>query len=122
MRGSTLNAVSPADSSHIRFEIRDGIRRISCTVSNEALEAAAGLTVPSTEMLRRRSFDRFRTLINMAAEMKLRTLPLGSIGPLDLSSDDLRRVPTETEAPRFGRAARGPGRSASIVRGVPVPA
>jgi hypothetical protein len=122
MMGSIPNAVSPVDKSLIRFEIRDGIRRISCTVSNEALEAAAGLTAPSTEMLRRRSFDRFRTLINTAAEMKLRTLALGSIGPLDLSSEDLRCVPTETDAPQFGGSARGPGRTASIVGRVPAAA
>ena len=122
MMSSTPNTVSPLDSSLICFEIRDGIRRIICTVSNEALEAVAGLTVPSTEMLRRRSFDRFRTLINTAAEMKLRTLPLGSIGPINLSSEDLRCVPTETDAPRFGGSVRGRGRTASTVGGVPVPA
>ena len=51
----------------IRFEIRDGMRRVSCVVLNEALEAAAGLPQLSAPMLRRRSFDRFRTLIHAAA-------------------------------------------------------
>ena len=76
----TSNAGTPFDGNFIRFEIRDGIRRISCAVSDEALEAVSGLPVPSTVVLRRRSFDRFRTLINVAAKLKLSTLPSRSIG------------------------------------------
>ena len=117
----TSNAVSPLDGNFIRFEIRDGIRRISCAVSDEALEAVSGLTAPSTVMLRRRSFDRFRTLINVAAKLKLRTLPSGSIGLIVLTGEDLRRVPPETGVPSFGSSARGPTRTAaSLVGGAPV--
>jgi len=119
---STSNTVSPLDGSLISFEIRDGSRRISCAVSNEALETASGLTAPSTDTLRRRSFDRFRTLINVAAELKLRTLPSGSIGTITLTSADLRCVPTETETPPFGSAARGLPRAAATVARVPVSA
>jgi len=87
----------------MRFEIRDGIRRISCAVSNEALEAVSGLPAPSTAMLRRRSFDRFRTLINVAAKLKLSTLPSGAIGLIVLTDEDLRRVPPETGVPAYCR-------------------
>jgi len=106
MRNS--NAVSTLDPNVIRFEVRDGIRRISCTVLDDALEVVSGLTAPSTAMLRRRSFDRFRTLINAAAKLKLGTLPAGSIGPLILNREDLRHVPPETGMPSFGSSARGP--------------
>jgi hypothetical protein len=34
--------------SLIRFEIREGMRRISCVVSNEALDPASGLTDAGT--------------------------------------------------------------------------
>lgn len=102
----TSNSASPLDGDFIRFEIRDGIRRISCAVSDEALEAASGLTVPSTVMLRRRSFDRFRTLINAAAKLKLRTRPPGSIDPIVLTSEDLRCMPPETGMPSFGSFAK----------------
>ncbi len=98
MMSSTSNKVSPLDGGLIRFEIRDGIRRVSCAVANEALETVSGLTVPSTEMLRRRAFDRFRPLINTAAEMKLRTLPLGSIGPINLSSEIAMRANRDRRA------------------------
>ena len=117
---STSDAVYPLDGEFIQFEIRDGIHRISCAVSSEALEAVSGLTVPSTVTLRRRSFDRFRTLINAAAKLKLRALPSGSIGPIVLTSEDLRSVPPDAGVPSFGRSARGPIRSASLVGGVPV--
>jgi hypothetical protein len=117
---SASNAFSPVVEEPIPFEIRDGIHRIKCTVSSEALEAVSGLTVPSTVVLRRRSFDRFRTLINAAAKLKLRTLPSGTIGPIFLTSEDLRCVPPEAGVPSFGRSARGPIRPASLVGGVPV--
>jgi hypothetical protein len=116
----TSNAVSPLDGNLIRFEIRDGIRRVSFAVSDEALEGVSSLTAPSTVMLRRRSFDRFRTLINVAAKLKLRTLPSGSIGLIVLTGEDLRRVPPETGVPSFGSSARGPTRTASLVGAAPV--
>jgi len=105
--------VSAVDRSQVRFEVRDGIRRISCVVSNDALEAVSGLTAPSTVSLRRRSFDRFRTLINRAAKLKLRSLPSGFTGAVLLTSRDLRCVPTEVGAPSFGSSAGGPSRSAA---------
>ena len=95
------------------FEVRDGIRRISCAVSNDALEAVSGLTAPSTVSLRRRSFDRFRTLINKAATLKLSSLPSGFTGAVVLTSRDLRCVPPEAGAPSFGSSARGLTRPAS---------
>jgi hypothetical protein len=76
----------------ILFEIRDGTRRVSCVVSNEALEAAAGLPELSAPMLRGRSFDRFRTLIHAAADARLAALP-GLVGPIVLTSRDLQSVP-----------------------------
>jgi hypothetical protein len=94
------------ESSAIRFEIRDGCRRISFAVSDETLNAASGLIAPSTLMMRRKSFDRFRTLINAAAILKLKALPSGPIGPIVLTERDLRRVPPERGTPSFGTCAR----------------
>lgn len=94
------------DAGATRFQIRDGIRLINCNVSDEALEAVSGLTAPSTTALRRKSFDRFRTLINAAAKLKLKTLPPEFIGLLALTSRDLRRVPPETGVPLYGSAQR----------------
>ena len=91
----------------IRFEVRAGMRRISCDVSDEALEAAAGLTGPTTTMVRRKSFDRFRTLIDAAARLKLDGLPPEFAGPLILSAGDLRRVPPAAGMPAFGSVPRG---------------
>lgn len=90
----------------IRFEVRDGIRRIGCTVSDEALEAVSGLAAPSTAGSRRKSFDRFRMLINAAVRLKLGRLPPGFAGPIALSSEDLRRVPPEAGVPAFGSVGR----------------
>lgn len=90
-----------------RFEIRDGIRRVSCNVSDEALEAVSGLAVPSTTASRRKSFDRFRTLIDAAAKLKLKTLPPGFVGLVVLSSGDLRCVPPAAGVPPFGSSPRG---------------
>jgi hypothetical protein len=73
-----------------------------CAVSDEALEAASNLAHPSTVILRRRSFDRFRTLIDAAAKLKLATMPDGFAGPLTISSADLRRLPAREGAPQFG--------------------
>jgi hypothetical protein len=98
---------SALDASFICFEVRDGIRRIACNVSQEALEAVSGLRVPSTTALRRRSFDRGRTLIDAAARQKLRTLPPEFIGPVTLSSRDLQCVPPEAGVPPFGSLLRG---------------
>jgi hypothetical protein len=121
MMSRTSNAVSPLDGNFIRFEIRDGVRRISCAVSDEALEAVSGLTAPSTLLLRRRSFDRFRTLINVAAKLKVSTLPSGSIDLIVLTREDLRCVPSEAGVPSFGSSARDPTRRAASLIGDDAP-
>ena len=108
----TANPLSADDRSSVHFEVRDGIRRISCVVSNDALEAVSGLDVPSTVSLRRRSFARFRTLINKAATLKLRSLPSGFSGAVLLTSKDLRRVPPEAGAPSFGSSSKALSRPA----------
>ena len=105
------NVAGKLEEDAIRFEIRDGIRRVSCMVLNEALEAAAGLPQFSAPMLRRRSFDRFRTLIHAAAGARLAALP-GFVGPIVLTSGDLRSVPYERGAPVFGSSGRAPPRPA----------
>ena len=104
-----MNATaSPAiDQGLTQFEVRDGIRRVRCNVSQEALEAVSGLAIPSTMALRRKSFDRFRTLIDAAAKLKLKTLPPGFSGTIAISSNDLRSVPHEAGVPAYGSAPRG---------------
>jgi hypothetical protein len=86
----------------IHFEIRDRTRRISCAISDEALEAASNLPLPSTAMSRQQSFSRFRTLIDVAARLKLSNMPDGFVGPLTILSNDLRHVPDLEDAPQFG--------------------
>jgi hypothetical protein len=103
----TSDALAARSENFIRFEVRDGIRRVTCAVLDDALEAAAGLATPSTLSLRRRSFDRFRTLIDAAALMKLKTLPTGSAGMIVLTRSDLRSVPPQNGVPSFGTAQRG---------------
>lgn len=97
--GSPAAAVAPTST---RFEIRDRTRRISCTISDEALEAVSNLRVPSTGMLRQQSFARFRTLIDAAAKLKLSTMPDGFVGSLTILQDDLRHVPDQKGMPQFG--------------------
>ena len=108
----TPAAASSLDGNFLRFEVRDGIRRISCSVSDEALNAVSGLTAPSTPMERRKSFDRFRTLIHAAAMLRLRALSPGSVGSLVLTHRDLRCVPPESGTPLFGSSAKGSTRPA----------
>src|SRR3954447_22892128 len=103
------NTAVKLEDDAIRFEIRDGMRRVSCMVLNEALEAAAGLPQFSAPMLRRRSFDRFRTLIHAAASARVAALPAFA-GPIILTSGDLRSVPSERGAPVFGSSGRPPPR------------
>lgn len=110
----TLRTSSAHEGNFVRFEIRDGHHRISCAVLDDALDALSGLTAPSSMLLRRRSFERFRSLINVAAELKLKTLPSGSLGPIVLSREDLRRVPPDSGTPSFGSSGRGLNRPASF--------
>ena len=106
---TSATAARPEDEG-IRFEIQDRMRRVSCAVSNEALEAVAGLPELSSPMLRHRSFDRFRTLIHAAAGLRLAALPPGFVGPIVLTSRDLRAVPPQKGAPAFGSSASRPAR------------
>jgi hypothetical protein len=115
MMSRTPPVVATQDGNVISFEVRAGMRRIRCSVSDEALEAVSGMTAPSTLTQRRKSFDRFRTLINAAAQLKLRNLPPEYAGPLVLTRQDLRSVPPETGVPTFGSAARPSSRPAAIV-------
>jgi hypothetical protein len=102
----TDSTAAQPEAGGIRFEIRSGMRKVNCSISDDALEAASGLTTPSTVTLRRRSFDRFRTLINQAATLKLATLPADSNDLMMLGRDDLRRVPPMTGEPEYGSAVR----------------
>jgi hypothetical protein len=95
-------AVAAVALASIRFEIRDRTRRISCAISDEALEAASNLPLPSTATSRQRSFSRFRTLIDVAARLKLSHMPDSFNGPLTILSDDLRHVPDLEGLPQFG--------------------
>jgi hypothetical protein len=103
MMMTTSGTGSLPDEDLIRFEIRDGVHRISCAISDEALESVSGLISPFTAILRRRSFDRFRVLINAAAKLKLTSRP---IRPIILTSEDLRRAPPESGGPLFGSPVR----------------
>jgi hypothetical protein len=87
------------------FEIRVGVRRIACNVSDDVLHAVIGLPDGSTPTQRRRAFDRFRMLIDAAAKLKLGLLPADFGGPLALSSLDLRAVPPASETPVLGSAS-----------------
>ena len=90
----------------IDFLVRHGVHKVMCTVSIEALEGASGLPPCSKPQLHRRSFDRFRTLIEAAAQRKLADLPAGSVGPITLTSDDLRRVPASVGMPNYAQPLR----------------
>lgn len=103
MPEQTETAAAAPSGGTTRFEVRDGTRRVPCTVSDEALATVAGLTAPVPAALRNRSFDRFRSQIDAAAKLKLEGCPPGFAGPLVVSSDDLRRVPREAGVPWFGR-------------------
>ena len=91
----------------LQFEVRCGMRRVGCHISDEALDAVSGLAFPSTIALRRRSFDRYRTLIDAAAKLKLQKLPPGFAGPVALSGGDLRAVPPTFGSPPFGSPSGG---------------
>ena len=96
-----------AETDFTRFEIRDGSRRITCTVSDEALAAVSGLAHPATLIQRRDAFNRFRTLINEAARLKAEATPgAWSDKPMVLGPSDLRRVPPRAGTPVFGVAPR----------------
>lgn len=66
----------------------------------------SGLVIPSTTASRRKSFDRFRMLINAAATLKLARLPPGFVGLLAFWGEDLRSVPRQVDLLVFGSAGR----------------
>jgi len=101
------------DGNGIHFEIMDGIRRITCSVPNDVMDAVSGLPGPLTPSLRRRSFDRFRTLIHGAAVQRLKDMPAGSAGPIVLARRDLRSVSLETASSCSGSFAAAAGQQIS---------
>jgi hypothetical protein len=84
----------------------DGMKRITCSVPNDVMDAVSGQAGPLTPGLRRRSFDRYRTLIHGAAMLRLKDLPAGSLGPIVLARRDLRCVALESESVRPGSLAK----------------
>ena len=100
--------MTPTDcaAAPIKFQVRHFTQKIVCTVSAEALEEASGLPPQSSEQLHRRSFDRFRTLIEAAAQQKLAGLPPEFCGPITLASKDLRRVPHVVGMPPYAQTPR----------------
>ncbi len=109
--------MSGAETDGLTFEVRNGVSRVRVGVMDAALDAVSSLATPSTRALRQRSFDRFRTLINEAARMKLATLPAGFHGTIMLTKDDLRRVPPQFGTPLFGSVARETTRPAPAILG-----
>ncbi|MFT8247152.1 hypothetical protein [Roseomonas sp. BN140053] len=97
---STVSALPSLLS--IQFEVRHREQRVVCRVLNEALEGASRLEASATDLHRRKSFDRFRMLIDAAAKLKLTTLPGNVVQPLLICSEDLLRVPPEHGVPQFG--------------------
>jgi hypothetical protein len=101
-------AFQAVEESLIRFEICDGMRRVSCAVSNDALDTASGMTDPCTAASRRRSFERFRTLVHAAALLRLEAQLPGSVDPIIVTDADLRSVPPQVGTPRFGTSGKRP--------------
>ncbi len=95
----------------ICFQVRHHTHKIACTVSAEALEDASGLPPASSEQMHRRSFDRFRTLIEAAAQHRLAALPPSFCGPITLTVQDLRRVPHVVGMPSYAQLPRRETRS-----------
>ncbi|TLU73501.1 DUF1488 family protein [Lichenicoccus roseus] len=100
------SVTKPLDPDLVWFQVRNGIHLITCNVSDEALEAVSSLEAESSMSLRRRSFDRFRMLIEAAARLKLTSMPADFSGRLVLSSRDLRLVPPAAGVPVYGSLGR----------------
>jgi hypothetical protein len=92
------------DTGCIHFEIMDGMRRIRCSVPNELIDAVSGLPAPLTDGLRRRSFDRFRTVMHGAAMQRLKAQPAGSLEPIVLVRRDLNGLGVSTHVKPLNRA------------------
>jgi hypothetical protein len=107
MRAPVDVAAAPA----ICFQVRHHTHKIACAVSAEALEDASGLPPESSEQMHRRSFDRFRTLIEAAAQYRLSALPPSFCGPITLTAQDLRRVPHVVGMPSYAQLPRRETRS-----------
>jgi hypothetical protein len=98
-------AKSAPDSDYIHFEIMDGMHRIRCSVPNELIDAVSGLPAPLTDGLRRRSFDRFRTVMHGAAMQRLKAQPAGSLEPIVLMRRDLNGLGVSTHVKPLSRVA-----------------
>lgn len=119
-RRAASSDLSALTTTNITFEIRSGIHRVQCGVANEALDAASGCIEPSTPALRRRSFDRFRTLIHEAAMIQFGARPPGCVDPILVTSADLRRVPSRTGSPNMGTLGRDAMTARPAKRAAPV--
>ncbi|WP_367117439.1 DUF1488 family protein [Acetobacter sp.] len=97
---------NPLSAGYIGFEIFVGTRRVSCGVSNDALDAISCLALPSTPTARNRSFNRFRVLIHKAAERKVLECHDNSNDYILIQSEDLRRIPPESGNPAFTTGIR----------------
>ncbi len=86
----------------IEFLIQHGSHRIRCAVTADALDSVCGHAEPTTDSARRRAFERFRTLINVAAQRKLDGLGPSPGDTLLLTGEDLRSVPHVAGTPVFG--------------------
>ena len=104
-------AAAPPSGAPIRFQVRHHTHKIACTVSAAALEDASGLPPDSSEQMHRRSFDRFRTLIEAAAQYRLADMPPTFSEPITLTADDLRRVPHVVGMPSYAQLPRRETRS-----------
>ena len=82
------------DGTRILFGITDGNEQISCAISQGALE----------EIGERPCFSRAADLLECFANARGRIE--GPIGPIMMTSEDLRLVPPEGGAPLFGSSAR----------------
>ena len=95
-----LDEVPPRPS--IEFLIQHGSHRVRCAVTADALDSVCGHAEPTTDSVRRRAFERFRTLINVAAQRKLDGLGADAGDSLLLTCEDLRAVPHVAGTPVFG--------------------
>ena len=99
-------AASADEAGYTPFEVRSGNRRVRCLVADTTLDAASGLSELPTLTLRRRSFEKFRTLIQATAQRMLGELPVGFIGSLVISGEDMRQTTPEQGMAVFGDAGR----------------
>ena len=102
-----------APSDEVSFEVRLANRRVRCVVSEEALCAVSGTTLPLTSVTRRGAFDRFRVLIDAAAKLKMELPETKDLQAITLTPGDLRRVVPSHDSPPFGSSPRPTSRPAA---------